>query len=88
MPAINSLRLIRTWAGVNSITDGRSVLGPAEGLGQVFFALPGDAGYTLGPLCARLVADTMQNRAPELSIEQYSPMRFAEDYKRMNKETL
>ena len=88
VPAINSLRLIRTWAGVNSITDGRSVLGPAEGLGQVFFALPGDAGYTLGPLCARLVADTMQNRVPELSIEEYSPMRFTKDYERMNKEAL
>ncbi len=88
VPAINSLRLIRTWAGVNSIIDGRSVLGPVEGLGQVFFALPGDAGYTLGPLCARLVADTMLNRIPELSIEEYSPMRFSEGYERMNKEAL
>jgi glycine/D-amino acid oxidase-like deaminating enzyme len=88
VPAINNLHLIRTWAGVNSITDGRSVLGPAEGLEKVFFALPGDAGYTLGPLCARLVADTMQNRAPEFSIEEYSPTRFTEDYQRMNKEAL
>ncbi|SVA86500.1 uncharacterized protein METZ01_LOCUS139354, partial [marine metagenome] len=88
VPAINSLRLIRTWAGVNSITDGRSVLGPAEDLEQVFFALPGDAGYTLGPLCARLVANCMLNRSSEFSIEDYSPMRFTGDYDRMNREAI
>ncbi len=88
VPAINNLRLIRTWAGVNSITDGRSVLGPAEDLEQVFFALPGDAGYTLGPLCARLVANCMLNRSSEFSIEDYSPMRFTGDYDRMNREAI
>jgi len=85
-PIVNSLDLIRTWAGVNSITDGRSVLGPAETHRQVFFALPGDAGYTLGPLCAQLVADCMQNRTPKFSIEKYSPARFSGDYQRMNRE--
>jgi|TARA_B100000959_G_scaffold286873_1_gene367758 glycine/D-amino acid oxidase-like deaminating enzyme len=86
VPAINSLHLIRTWAGINSITDGRSVLGQAKNQEQVYFALPGDAGYTLGPLCARLIVDLMQGRVPEIPIEQYSPMRFSGGYERMHKE--
>jgi len=86
VPMVNSLALIRTWAGVNSITDGRSVLGPAETNSKVFFALPGDAGYTLGPLCAHLVADCMQNRTPRFSISEYSATRFAGNYQRMNRE--
>jgi len=86
VPMVNSLALIRTWAGVNSITDGRSVLGPAETNSKVFFALPGDAGYTLGPLCAHLVADCMQNRTPRFSISEYSAARFTGNYQRMNRE--
>jgi len=88
VPAVNALRLIRTWAGINSITDGRSVLGPAEGIKHAFFALPGDAGYTLGPLCARLVANSMLNQPSEISIEEYSPMRFVGEYRRMNREAI
>ena len=88
VPAINFLHLIRTWAGINSITDGRSVLGQVQGQEQVFFALPGDAGYTLGPLCARLIVDIMQGRVPAIPVEEYSPMRFSGDYERMHKEVI
>ena len=88
VPAINFLHLIRTWAGINSITDGRSVLGHVQGKEQVFFALPGDAGYTLGPLCARLIVDIMQGRVPAIPVEEYSPMRFSGDYERMHKEVI
>jgi len=86
VPAIESLHLIRTWAGVNSITDGRSILGPSKTNSSIFFALPGDAGYTLGPLCAQLVADTIQNRIPEISLDDYSPERFSGNYHRMDRE--
>ena len=85
-PIINTLALIRTWAGVNSITDGRSVLGMAETNDQVYFALPGDAGYTLGPLCAKLVMEVMQNRRPSFALDDYSHTRFSGDYQRMNLE--
>jgi glycine/D-amino acid oxidase-like deaminating enzyme len=40
------------------------------------FAIPGDAGYTLGPLTARLVADTMLGRPPEMAISEYTADRF------------
>ena len=76
IPRIGALRLIRTWAGVNTSVDGRPVVGPVTGVPGLFFAIPGDAGYTLGPLTARLVADTMLGRAPEAPIGDYTADRF------------
>ena len=70
------VHLIRTWAGVNTSVDGRPVVGPVTGVPGLFFAIPGDAGYTLGPLTARLVADTMLGRAPEAAIGAYTADRF------------
>lgn len=77
IPRIGSLRLIRTWAGVNTSVDGRPVVGPVTGIPGLFFAIPGDAGYTLGPLTAWLVAETMLGRAPEAKISAYTADRFA-----------
>jgi glycine/D-amino acid oxidase-like deaminating enzyme len=71
VPRVGALRVIRTWAGVNSTVNGRSVLGPVDGVPGLYFAIPGDAGYTLGPLTAQLVTDSMLGRAPELPIEEY-----------------
>ena len=76
IPRIGALRLIRTWAGVNTSVDGRPVVGPVTGVPGLFFAIPGDAGYTLGPLTARLVADTMLGHAPEAPIGNYTADRF------------
>jgi len=76
VPAVAPLRVIRTWAGVNTTGDGSSILGPVEAMPGLFVAIPGDAGYTLGPLCARLVADAVLGRKPEVDIRPYSPMRF------------
>ncbi len=76
VPQIGALRLIRTWAGVNTSVDGRPVVGSVAGIPGLFFAIPGDAGYTLGPLTARLVADAMRGRAPEMPITDYSADRF------------
>jgi glycine/D-amino acid oxidase-like deaminating enzyme len=76
VPAVAPLRVIRTWAGVNTTGDGCSILGAVEGMPGLFVAIPGDAGYTLGPLCARLVADAVLGRKPDVDIRPYSPMRF------------
>jgi glycine/D-amino acid oxidase-like deaminating enzyme len=77
VPAVAPLRVIRTWAGINTTGDGRSILGAVAGVPGLFVAIPGDAGYTLGPLCARLVADAVLGRKPEEDIGPYSPTRFA-----------
>jgi glycine/D-amino acid oxidase-like deaminating enzyme len=77
VPRIGTLRIIRAWAGVNTTVDGRGVLGPVGRAPGLFVAIPGDAGYTLGPLSARLVADMMVGRAPNEDVSLFSPDRFA-----------
>jgi glycine/D-amino acid oxidase-like deaminating enzyme len=76
VPRIAPLRIIRTWAGINTSVDGKGVLGPIAGVPGLFAAIPGDAGYTLGPLSARLVADMMAGRVPSEDMAPFSPDRF------------
>ena len=76
VPRINGLKLLRTWAGVNPLVDLLSVLGELQSVPGVFVAVPGDAGYTLGPVCARLVADLMLDRPPRYPLEPFAPERF------------
>ena len=77
-PAIGGLRVIRTWAGMNTTTDGASIIGRLPKTDRVVMALPGDAGYTLGPLVGRLAADIALGRVPNIDIERFSPSRFAD----------
>lgn len=76
VPEIGPLRIIRTWAGINTTVDGRGVLGAVDDVPGLFIAVPGDAGYTLGPLSARLVADVVLGRIPDEDLAPYSPRRF------------
>jgi glycine/D-amino acid oxidase-like deaminating enzyme len=76
VPRLGDLRIIRTWAGNNTSVDGMGVLGEMPSVPGLFVAIPGDAGYTLGPLSARLVADVMLGRAPGEDISLFSPARF------------
>ena len=76
VPALGHLRIIRCWAGNNTVVDGRGVLGRVAGWPGLSVAIPGDAGYTLGPLSARMVADDILGRTPIVDIEQFRPERF------------
>jgi len=76
VPAIADLEVLRTWAGINTMIDLTSVLGEIEGLPGIFVAIPGDAGFTLAPYCARLVVDQMSGRSPDFPLEHLSPARF------------
>jgi glycine/D-amino acid oxidase-like deaminating enzyme len=78
VPRLARLRLIRSWAGVNTTVDGQCVLGAAPDLPGLFLAVPGDAGYTLGPLVGRMAAAALQGRCDtEFEIAPYSAARFA-----------
>lgn len=76
VPSLRSLRVIRSWAGINTTVDGRTVLGRLPGQGRVMLAVPGDAGYTLGPLCGRIVAEIAAQQQPAEDIAGFSPGRF------------
>jgi glycine/D-amino acid oxidase-like deaminating enzyme len=80
VPRLTRLRLIRSWAGINTTVDGQCVLGEAPGLPGLFLAVPGDAGYTLGPLVARLAAAAMLGRRDGgFDIAPFSAARFAQE---------
>ncbi len=77
VPGLGPLRVIRTWAGMNTTVDGGSVIGPLPGQDRVILAIPGDAGYTLGPIVARMaIADMIGRTAPQ-DPAPHSPARFA-----------
>ena len=75
-PWLGEVKLIRTWGGVNAKTDGMPVLGEVPGVPGFFCAVSGDAGYTLGPYCAQLLAELMTGRAPSADISDFSIVRF------------
>jgi glycine/D-amino acid oxidase-like deaminating enzyme len=77
IPQLAPLRVIRTWAGVNTGIDGCGVIGPVDAIPGLYFAIPGDAGYTLGPLTGRLSAECVLGRAPSADISVCRPDRFA-----------
>ena len=77
IPELAPLRVIRTWAGVNTSVDGCGVIGPVKSVPGLYFAIPGDAGYTLGPITGRLAAETILGRAPTEDIAVCRPERFA-----------
>lgn len=77
VPGITGLRIIRTWAGMNTTTDGASVVGRLPQSERIVMAIPGDAGYTLGPLVGRMAAEIALGQTPTMDIERFSPDRFA-----------
>jgi len=77
VPRLAPLRVIRTWAGVNTLVDGCGVIGPVASIPGLFFAIPGDAGYTLGPITGRLAAECVLGRESSADIVACRPERFA-----------
>lgn len=77
VPQIGGLRVIRTWAGMNTTADGASTIGRLPQASRVVMALPGDAGYTLGPLVAKMAAAVTLGAMPEADMVRYTPARFA-----------
>lgn len=77
VPSLGALRVIRTWAGMNTTIDGASVIGRLPSAQRVMMALPGDAGYTLGPLVARVAASLLTGSSPPQDPARFSPARFS-----------
>ncbi len=76
-PAISGLRVIRTWAGMNTTIDGASVVGPLPGAERIIMAIPGDAGYTLGPLVGKIAAAIALDAQTSFDPKPFSPARFS-----------
>ncbi|MEM7566065.1 MAG: FAD-dependent oxidoreductase [Pseudomonadota bacterium] len=77
-PGIKGLRILRTWAGYNTPIDGKATIGPARPGGRVHLALPGDAGYTLGPIVGQCAAAVALGFTPPIDVAQFAPSRWRE----------
>jgi len=75
-PGIAGLRVLRTWAGVNTPVDGKATIGPVRPGARVSLALPGDAGYTLGPIVGRSAAEQILGLPPQIDLAPYAPNRW------------
>jgi glycine/D-amino acid oxidase-like deaminating enzyme len=76
VPELGALRVIRTWAGVNTTADGQCILGALPGHPHVIAAVPGDAGYTLGPIVGRAAAALALGLKPDFDTSRFLPARF------------
>jgi glycine/D-amino acid oxidase-like deaminating enzyme len=77
VPKLGALRVLRTWAGVNTTADGQCILGALPGWPDVLVAVPGDAGYTLGPLVGRMAAFIALGKDPGFDVARFTPTRFS-----------
>ena len=75
-PGIQGLRILRTWAGYNTPVDGKATIGPTRAGGRVGVALPGDAGYTLGPVVGQCAAALALDLDPPVDPAPYAPDRW------------
>ena len=68
----------RSWMGYRpSIPDSLPVIGPSRGGAEVIHAFGhGHIGLTLAPITARIVADLLAGRAPELESSAFRADRF------------
>jgi glycine/D-amino acid oxidase-like deaminating enzyme len=71
VPALAGLRVIRTWTGLTTVCeDDLPLLGELPGLPGAFVCVT-HTGYTLGPICARLLAERMCGRANTLDVTPF-----------------
>lgn len=76
LPALGKLHLVRTWAGISPLTrDNNPIIGEMART-PGFYTCVAEAGFSVGPLCARMLADVMIGRPPEFDLRSYSVDRF------------
>jgi sarcosine oxidase, subunit beta len=69
IPALKDARLVRAWAGLEAETaDALPAAGPIPGVENAFVCGSVHSGYTSGPYIARLLADRILGREPELPL--------------------
>jgi glycine/D-amino acid oxidase-like deaminating enzyme len=79
VPRLAGVHLLRSWAGRNAYTpDGRPILGPVPGRRGVHLAICNTYGFTLGPLCALIAAETLLDRSPTFPLDRFSLARFGD----------
>jgi sarcosine oxidase, subunit beta len=69
IPGLKAARLARAWAGLEAETaDALPAVGPIPGIPDAYVCGSVHSGYTSGPYIARLLADHILGRAPEMPL--------------------
>jgi len=77
VPAVESLRLLRTWTGTTAITpDLLPVLGEVP-QAPGFFVASGGSGFTYGPTYAALMTELILTGTSSYPLDPFSPARFS-----------
>jgi len=69
IPALTAARLVRAWAGLEAETaDALPAVSPIPGVPDAYVCGSVHSGYTCGPYMARLLAERILGREPELPL--------------------
>jgi sarcosine oxidase, subunit beta len=78
VPALSGVRLLRTWSGACAFTDDLEPLVGASDRVPGYFTCMATTGFTLGPLMARMLAETLAHpRARSPLPDHFAPDRVA-----------
>ncbi len=75
LPALNQLRVLRTWAAININIDGAPILGEVPHRPGFYNAVTSN-GFTLGPLVGRITADLITRGKSDWDLTPFSLNRF------------
>ena len=76
VPELAGVRLVRTWSGELAFTDDLSPLVGESGRVRGYFTCMATTGFTLGPLMARMLAETIATpTVPSLLPDDFAPDR-------------
>jgi glycine/D-amino acid oxidase-like deaminating enzyme len=77
IPALRGSRIVRAWLGLEAETaDALPAIGPLPEVPDAFMIGSVHSGYTSGPYLAKLLADQMLGREPEMSFVAFDPARL------------
>ena len=77
IPALRASRIVRAWLGLEAETaDALPAIGPLPGVPDAFMIGSVHSGYTSGPYLAKLLADQLLGREPEMSLAAFDPARL------------
>lgn len=77
VPRLASLKIVRVWpAMVNGTADWKPILGEVPGHKGFFIGMFPWLGFSAGPLAARIVADLILGRTPEVDLTAFSASRY------------
>lgn len=75
LPALSSLHMVRSWAGMNINIDGAPIIGELPGTPGFYNAVTSN-GYTLAPVVARSLSQQIVNGSSDINLAPFHISRF------------